>query len=126
MFDNKSYNKKPLISIFTICTANIDITTNAPICIFSFLSSSSIGLNIRIIAIIIKDIIKKLSPSPNPKPTIVPTNVAISIKLAGILLLQAAAKIASPNGANFELKLTVDIKKDNIYIYSENQINYPY
>ena len=97
----KSYTKNIVKNILLTCTINTDIAMYKPKFRFSFLSKLFIfGLNIKIMATNSSEVIKKNSNPFIPKPISVPSAIAIYKIPAGILLLHAAANMASPNGAN--------------------------
>ena len=67
--------------------------------------------------------IRKTINELNPNPIKVPIAVTTKRMPSGILLLQPAARIANPNGANSELNATCEIKKDRIYIIKSFILN---
>ena len=90
--------------------------TYRPSFCFSFLSSSSkFGLIINTSPINKIEVIKNVPKPPNPNFISVPIVTNMYISPTGFLLLQHAAKIASPKGAHSPLKLTVDTIKLIMY-----------
>ena len=84
------------------------------------LDNSSLGLingniAINIIAINNNEPRRNVNVPATPNPIAVPTNTAMYKIPTGILLLQAAANMARPNGANSPLKLTIDIRNATAY-----------
>ena len=105
-------SKNMVKNILLAWTANAEIAIYIPSFCFSFLCVSWIDcLNINIIAINNNELIRNVNIPFIPKPIAVPTNTATYNIPTGILLLQAAANMASPNGANSPLKLTIDINE---------------
>ena len=97
MLTIKSYTKKIEKNILLACTKNAAIPTYIPNFCFSFLSGSCIlGLKISIITTNNSELIRKDNTPFIPVPIAVPSNTAIYNIPTGILLLQAAANIASP------------------------------
>ena len=103
-------------NILLACTANVDIAMYIPNFCLSFFSGSCIlGLKIKIIAINNSELIKNDNTPFTPKPIPVPISTAMYRIPTGILLLHAAAKIASPNGASSSLNPTIETKNAMAY-----------
>ena len=112
MLSIKSYTKNIVKNILLACTTNAAIAIYMPnFCLSLFSGVCILGLNVNIITINNNELIKNANNPFIPKTIVVPIITAIYRIPTGILLLQVAAKIASPNGANSLLKPTIDTKK---------------
>ena len=112
----KSYTKNVVKSILLACTKNADTAIYMPnFCLSLFSGVCSLGLNINIMAINNNELNKKVSVPFKPKLIVVPIKTAIYNILTGILLLHAAANIASPNGVSSLSNPTIETKKDMAY-----------